>query len=649
MTTGRFLRSNLVACTAIGAALMLSSLTGVAQAAPLMKVAATGAQTTVAFSVALPLRDKAGLESLVARQQDKNSADYHKWLTPDAFMSRFGPSADTVAKVSAALRAQGLAVSQKGRLLHVSGSSQAVARALGSEIAMGRSASGFVRPFAAHGMTLPAVLKSAGVVIMGLEQADLHAHTFLHRVAMFKNGTLPQNRSSQTGGYWFTDLKQAYSYPSYQAKVTINGVKQRLDGTNATIAILMSSDVLDSDIDMVFTHEKFTTYSGLSANPKLYKRVMVDGGATTSSDAFDEASLDTQEALTGAPGAHVDLYAIPDLSDAHIIDGYNSIVADNEADVVSSSFGECELYYTAAYNDGTDYTSLLKTEHEIYLQGNAQGITFLASSGDEAGLECVTPAYFNGQASQYVAGVSTPAADPNVTAVGGTNVVTRYTAGSLDSTYVGENAYSDPLEPEDPYGVGVTISNAVWGAGGGVSQIFGKPVYQWLSPINTGSSRYRALPDVGMQVGGCPYGAVTPCNGGDTAVNGHGNTQRSYVIVADAGSYVGLIGTSVSSPEFASATALLVQLHGRQGNLNPYLYLLGALQSATGIDDPIWPTTAFHRNIPGYNGVVSNDKPKQFGRFYFNYTVGNGTPIVTHFIGAPLVAAAGAPQTSSNP
>ena len=86
--------------------------------------------------------------------------------------------------------------------------------------------------------------------------------------------------------------------------------------------------------------------------------------------------------LGTAPGAKETMYDIPDLSDENIADAYSAINEDNAVDVVSSSFGECELDFTPAYNGGTDYTYILKIFHQLFVQGNAQGITFVASSGD---------------------------------------------------------------------------------------------------------------------------------------------------------------------------------------------------------------------------------------------------------------------------
>ena len=608
-----------------------------AHAATMQMAGAVAPSQSVGFDVILPLRDHAGLEALLKAQHDPASPSFHHWITPQQFSERFGPDAATVGRVASSYASQGLAVETHSRSLHLTGSTALVNKVLSTSLMMGVASDGHRRMIAARTPTLTDAATKAGAVVLDFAQNTSTAHTFSHRVEGVKIPfASPDNRNSTTGGYWFTDLKQAYQYPSYQTQVTVGGNTQRLDGTGTTIGILMSSDIFDADVKAVFDHEKFSKYAGV-ADPKLFKRVYVNGGADTTSPALDEASLDVQESLTGAPGSHVVLYDIPDLSDQSIVAGYITIDEANEADVVSSSFGGCELPYAEA-------GYILNIEHELYQQGNSQGISFLASSGDEAGLECPTSSYvLNGTPGKFIPSVSTPAADSAVTAVGGTNVVTKSSTTSLDSTYVSENAWSDPEIPYDIYGEGSNVSGGSWGAGGGLSTIFARPTYQGLT--NTGSLTQRALPDIGMQVGGCPGGiAKLPCNGGDKAINGNGNTDRSYVIVAIDGAFYGLIGTSVSSPELAGATALLIEQYGRMGNLNNYIYASSATQIVYG-GIPNQPTTLFHRIRSGYNGVVSNDK---FGPTY-SYTSGVGTPIVYRYVGAPKSTPAGLPQTSSNP
>src|SRR5438477_2655710 len=53
---------------------------------------------------------QAGLERLLADQQNPSSPDYHAWLTPEQFADRFGLSSNDISKVTAWLQSEGLAV-----------------------------------------------------------------------------------------------------------------------------------------------------------------------------------------------------------------------------------------------------------------------------------------------------------------------------------------------------------------------------------------------------------------------------------------------------------------------------------------------------------------------------------------------------------
>ena len=209
--------------------------------------------------------------------------------------------------------------------------------------------------------------------------------------------------------------------------------------------------------------------------------------------------------------------------------------------------------------------------------------------------------------------------------MGGTNVVTAHDVGTLDSAYAGENAWYDPEADADPYGFGQTVTGKVWGAGGGASVIFPADAYQSL--VMTGSTM-RMTPDVGMQVGGCPGGATDynprlgVCNGGNKLNNGAGNTNRSDFTIYFGGGRYGVIGTSVSSPEFTSVVALLVQKNGRMGNLNPYIYQQAAIQAKGG-------RRSYHTGIPGNNGLIQSNISATF-----NVSTGVGTPIVKSFLNA---------------
>ncbi|MGI4879048.1 MAG: S53 family peptidase [Janthinobacterium lividum] len=614
-----------------GALLATAAVTSVV--APGAAMAAIGtpaaASAPVQFEMFLPLQNTNDLKRLLDAQQTAG-ASYHKWVSPAEYAAQFGPTPAAWAAAKAAVAASGMQVTvTRARSMHITGTVAQAAALFATSLTNVTSADGKVRLVASGPLVMPAALASVGARVIAFSPVP-PKHSFAQR----SQAPIVDNRLSATGAYWYNDLKQAYDYPSY--KMTLpNG--QRLDGTGVSAAILMEDLLVPGDVDNFFNHEHFTTNSGKASNPKV-TTVLIDGGGTVGGPGTFEASLDVQQVLGGAPGATVTLFSTPDLQDSSILDGYAAIVDSNKYDIVNSSFGECELFYTAAYNQGQDETATLQIYDEIFQQGNAQGITFVASSGDNGGKECTNVGYLYGQktGNKFIAGVSTPAASTFVTAVGGGNLVTTFTPPrntSLNSAYVSENAFGDPEGPSDPYGTGNPIEGGIWGAGGGKSTIFPKPSYQLL--VSNGGN-FRALPDVGMQVGGCPQSA-TSCG------------VDSDAIVAYDGTFYGVIGTSVSSPEFVGALVLFIQKTGqRVGNINTYLYHQGAIQTARGGLNAPAEFQYYHRNIPGYDGVYGDTYPTA----NYNYLVGNGTPDVSKLFGFTSLAGyapAGIPQSPSNP
>lgn len=622
------------------AALSAPNIGGV-QAAPAVTQAASPA-ATVAFSVYLPLRNQPELESLLAELHDQNSSKYQKWLQPSDFLQRFGPSAADLAALRTSLTAHGFTVIQSNAHgLRVQGSVSAVSRTFGVGVQT-RSQNGHTRFMARGGLQLPNELAALNARVLGLDALpEHHVHS---RATKRLVGPIVDNRYTDTGSYWFDDLKQAYDYPAYSAKT---------DGTGVNVGILMSDLLYPDDLAAAFNHEKFTAITGKPA--PTVTTVTVDGGGVVNGNGSFEASLDVQQVLGGAPGAKVTLISIPDLSNQSVLDGYTYIVDNNTFDIVNSSFGGCELEYFPAYNQNEDFRYVLQALHEVFQQGNAQGITFVASSGDQGGPACPSPDYgfpAGAAGNTFGPGISSPSDDPDVTAVGGGNLITA-ADGTLNSTYVRESAFGDPLFPYDIYNVGQLVSGGFWGAGGGISSYFKKPLYQLLA--NTGTFAWRTNPDVGMQVGGEGFSGLAGevpgfCNGTAISCSPDDSSVLTAYDIDDTvnGGFFFTIGTSVSSPEFVGALAIYEQQfgkHHRQGNVNYFLYAQGAVQSLFGGARAPAAFQFYHRNIPGNDGYWNAGFPS----FNYDYIYGNGSPDVRKLFGLKNYPAAGLPQTPSNP
>jgi subtilase family serine protease len=643
--------------TVLGAlAMTCASLSDSASAAAqVQSLGAASQDTSARFSVYLPLTHTAALEQLLKDQTDEASPNYHHWLTPAQFKSQFGPSPADVAKAKSLLESAGFTiVGEQTQNLLVTGPVWAVEKTFATQLERVRSPKGQVMLAAAnHHLTLPQALASMSAVI---PQFTPHLLSHVHSTPGRKLSTIsPLARLSSNDSFFYpNDLNEAYQLPSFRTEVTpLRGRRPaQIAGVGSTIGIVISSIIDPNDLASTF-NSSFTAGAGpivqaYSANSNLPVPTVtiraVDGGSgpfnPNTNDAF-EASLDTQMSLGTAPGAKEIVYDMPDLTNASILDAYTAVDEDNKVDVVSSSFGECELDFTAAYNGGTDFTSILKTYHAVFQQGNAQGITFLASSGDNGAPACVSQAFANNptNGTNFVLGVENPADDPNVTAVGGTNLQTSATPGVDDAAYKSENADFDPRLPA-VFAISatqsVTVGNNTWGSGGGFSQIFSKPFYQFL--VNTGSATHRAVPDVSLMMGGCPGDA-------DLAALDCTVAPRSAVIMWFAGSPTLVIGTSASSPEMAGVLALAVELNGgRLGNVNPLIYALSAIQTLTGGTRAPKAFQYFHRNISGNNNGYAV-KPGQA----FSEVLGNSTLDVKNFLQLQLAAPAGTPNTPSNP
>jgi subtilase family serine protease len=573
-------------------------------------------EQAVQFDIYLPVQDRAGVEALIDELHTPGSASYHKWLTPAQYNERFGASETLVNSLKVELAAHGLQVTEvHAHSLHVSGTVAAVNEAFNTSLATARFASGRQTMAAMKPLQLTPALASANAMVAAFS-GTTHMKAFATPAGV---RGVPDNRSSPTGGYWFDDLKQAYSYPSYK----------KLTGKGVQIGVLMENNFNPPDMKLYFSHEKLATPTITTVN--------IEGGSPFDGFNSAETHIDITHSGGMAPAAAVTLYNLPDLDDDSILAGITTIIEDNVVDVVNMSFGGPEAQYAPAYNNGTNLEGILGIYDDFFAEGNTLGITWVAASGDWGGKAIPAPACFSASppspCGPMEVGVSTPATSPHVTAVGGTNLVTTYNPPSLESEYVTENANFDALFEDIFYGTSAT--GAVWGSGGGISIYYAKPSYQNLVSqryLPASARKWRTIPDLALEMGGCPGAGVIYVE-----VHGVCPPNRSFDETPINGAFYGYIGTSLSSPDFVGLVALKIQsVGGRLGNVNYEIYSLAAAQ-ANGSFNKV-----FRQDIPGNNGVYSTAPG-------YNLVLGNGTVIANDFVQGPSLPAAGVPQTPTNP
>ena len=104
-------------------------------------------------------------------------------------------------------------------------------------------------------------------------------------------------------------------------------------GIGQTIAVVEFEQYLSSDF------QTFESCYGLS-NP--IRNVIVDGGPGGPPQGQGEAALDTEIAAFNAPSASLVVYEAPNDNDAQALDLFNQIASDDVAQVVTTSWGNCE-------------------------------------------------------------------------------------------------------------------------------------------------------------------------------------------------------------------------------------------------------------------------------------------------------------------
>ncbi len=570
----------------------------------------------VGFRVYLGWNNAAAAEALARAVSDPNSPSYAQYLTPQQFRQQFAPSQGDVGAVQNWLRSQGFSIVYTPTNNHYVSAEGTVAQA---EAAFGvqfglYNVQGQSLRSPASDVSIPDSLGSVVTGVVGLDDSAVFVAPD-HIVDRNAPPTAGFRNAPPLSAYWAEQVSP-YAYPSGFTDLSTPamapwaikghtpadiksayGVPASLDGSGQTVAIIdaYASPTILQDVNQWSTNRGLPTM-----NPSQLVQVVPPGiyrvpqnRAQDPQGWYGEESLDVEAVHGMAPGAKIVFVAAPnnyrDLDSA-----LNHVVDMHLAQIVTNSYG----YPTELVPPG-----YVKPVEDTLIQAAVEGIGVYFSSGD------------NGDETSRF-GFATPdwpAASPWVTSVGGTALGVDQKGARAVETGWGTSTYKC-----DTTTLVCTRQGWLYGAGGGVSQLFASPFYQ----AGMGFSG-RAEPDVAA--------LADPQTGlliGQTQTFPNGTFYDEYRIG----------GTSLASPIFAGMMALLDQKSGfAHGFANPLFYAnAGAFYDVLSVK-----TAVARRNFN--NGVDATNGTSDFLRTFDDYS---GSPTQHTGPGWDNVTGLGVPNTT---
>ncbi|MGA6955763.1 MAG: Ig-like domain repeat protein, partial [Candidatus Acidiferrales bacterium] len=535
-------------------------------------------------------QQEAALRGLIDAQQNKNSANFHQWLTPAEFGAQFGPGDSDIAAVTGWLRASGFQVSQpsNGRtVIEFSGTAGLVKQAFQTAIHK-YVVKGEPHWANASEPSIPTALAPAVAGVVTLHNFPRRSYATLHGMPLpavpSPDGVLPL--------FTFTQQQTTYYGLGPADFATIYNVlplwSAGIDGTGQTIAIVGETNIHVTDI------ENFRTLFGLPAKDP---QIILNGPDPGIDGDETEAILDVSWSGAVAKNATIDLVVSASTESTLGVDLSALYIVDNNlAPIMSESYGICEA---TVGNAGNSFYNAL------WQQAAAQGITVLVAAGDGGSAGCDD---FDDE-SEAMSGlaVSGFASTPYNVAVGGTDfdqtattaptywsATNNATTGASALSYIPETTWNDSCAGmgvaqcvsasnflDIVSGSGGPSSCATQNSGGTCVSGYSKP--SWQTGTGVPMDGVRDLPDVSLFASnGFNNSFYILCE----ADAGFFGSQETCSLTNDT--FVGVGGTSASAPAFAGIMALVNQKMAmtggagtRQGNANYVLYKLAAQAGAS--------------------------------------------------------------------
>jgi hypothetical protein len=564
-------------------------------------------------------QQESALEQLLDQQQDQSSPNYHQWLTPQQFGQQFGPSDQDIQKVLSWLQSHGFQVApiSNGRtVIEFSGTAGQVQEAFHTTIHKYSvpAKAGTIEDHWANS-TDPSIPAALAPVVAGINTLHNFPRKPMHVVsgAFKKNRTTGETKPINPEFSFTCGTNQTTNQP-----ITCNGLGPYdfatiynvlplwngspapvIDGTGQTIAIIGETDVDMKDI------ENFRSLFGLPANDPVVVLDGPDPGVSPGDET--ESDLDLEWSGAVAKGATIKFVTSASTNTTLGVDLSAQYAVDHDvASVMSESYGICELGLGTAGN---------QFYNSVWQQAAAQGITAMVSAGDSGSAGCdghdnpaPSPAEFGLQVSGF-------ASTPYNVAVGGTdfndlsNPTTYFSSTTNPTTQLSAKSYI----PEVPWNDSCTSQALVFFSF--PSNALENCNDQQLLDVNVftvggSGGKSACTANDGQHVTSCSGGYAKPSWQTGTGVPSDGKRDipdvslfassgfytNSFYIVCEADQtsgvycdvdpqafdFLGIGGTSASSPAFAGIMALVNQkTASRQGNANYILYKLAAQSGAS--------------------------------------------------------------------
>ncbi len=470
------------------------------------------------IGIGLPLRNQPALAKLLEQLYTPGDPNYRRFLTPDQFTERFGPTEADYQAVVAFAQANGLQIVHKHSnrvLLDVNGTVDQIEKAFHVALYTYHHPNED-RDFFAPDREPALELDVPILHISGLDDfvvprpASLHVRPIETSAATARRSTLGQVQdttgaidgeptatgnpgadsgaepligSGPGGTYMGRDFRAAY-VPNVP-----------WTGAGQSVGLVQFDGYYPSDI------AAYVSLAGLPTVP--ITNVLLNGVSGGPGQNNIEVALDIEMCISMAPG----------LSSVIVYEGTmpNTILSRMATDNLAKQL-------SASWTFPTDSTT-----ESLYQQLIAQGQGYFNASGD---------------GDAYAGVVRTPCDSPSITCVGGTTLRTASAGGAYSSEVVW-NWYNNV------------------GTGGGISTVW--PIPPWQQGVNMsgnqGSTTMRNLPDVAL-------------------------IADNTLVLYDYGSQGNTGGTSISSPLWAAFMALVNQQAQFSGDppvgfLNPTVYALG--------------------------------------------------------------------------